>query len=68
MSFKRIGNKVYELGEFNEFISCPISGSGEKVIQYSKDEEFKDNFDTSLTLSSRAVFNNANSIDWGEWH
>ena len=66
MSFKRIGNKVYELGDFNEFISCPISDTAERVVQYSKDGEFKDNFNTSLTLSSRTVFNNANGIDWGE--
>lgn len=67
MSFKRIGNKVYEIGDFNEFTVCPVANSAERVVQFSKDENFKENFDTSLSLSSRAVYNNANSIDWNEW-
>lgn len=66
-SYRRIGNKVYELGDFNEFICCPVINSAKYTVQYSKDGDFKDNFNTHLTLSDKALFNNASSQDWKPW-
>ena len=67
MSYKRIGESAFEIGEFNEFVCCPIVDTLTYDIQYSKTDEFVDNFNTNLTLSDKAVYNNAAMLDWGKW-
>lgn len=66
ISIKRIGNKLYELGSENTFICCPDLLSKKCVVQFSKNGEFKDEFNTSLSLSSRTICNNANMLNWEE--
>ena len=67
ISYKRIGETAFEIGEFNQFICCPVIDTITYDIQYSKTTEFGDNFNTNLTLSDKAVYNNAAMLDWGKW-
>jgi len=67
MSYRRIGNNIFEIGAFNRFVVCPDTSTVNYVIQNSKDGKFEDNFDTHLSLSEKAVYNNAAMLDWDEW-
>ena len=67
VSYRRIGNKIFELGDFNQIICCPVINTAKYVVQYSKDGKFEDNFNTYLSLSDKALYNNASSQEWKAW-
>lgn len=66
-SYRRIGSKIYELGDFSQFICCPVINTAKCVVQYSADGKFGDNFSTYLSLTDKALYNNASSQNWKPW-
>ena len=64
MSYTKLSKEAYEIGAFNQFVCCPVLETATYTVQYSENGEFEDNFNTHLTLSNRAVYSNAASLDW----
>ena len=66
-SYRRIGQETYELDVYNDLTISPVISSCLYQIQYSETEEFKDEFNTKLVLDTEAMWNSANSHNWGAW-
>ena len=67
VSFNKLGDHIYEVGNFNQFVIAPVRYSFKMIDQYSVDGEFGPNFDTKLTVSTRSLFYMADAIDWSRW-
>ena len=67
VSFNKLGDHIYEVGNFNQFVIAPVRYSFKMADQYSVDGEFGPNFDTKLTVSTRSLFYMADAIDWSNW-
>ena len=64
LSFYKLGDDVYEIGAFNNFVMASVKYSAKAVLQHSNDGKFKNNFDTRLSLTTKALYYSADMIDW----
>ena len=67
VSVKRIADKTYEIGYFNNFLVSPVYETVKYAIQYSEDNKYKAFGDSYLELSNKAVYECANLINWAKW-
>lgn len=67
ISFKKLKDKVYEVGNYNQFVISPVRDTFKMVEQHSYDGNFGPNFDTKLTVSTKAIYNLGDMIDWSRW-
>ena len=67
VSFNKLDEHIYEVGNYNQFVIAPVRYSLTMDEQYSEDGEFGPNFDTKLTVSTKSLYNLADSIDWSNW-
>ena len=67
ISFKKLKDHVYEIGNFNQFVIAPVKFSFKMDYQYSENLEFGKNFDNKLTVSTKTLYNMGDMIDWSEW-
>ena len=67
VSFNKLGEHIYEIGNYNQFVIAPVRYSFKMDSQYSENGEFGTNFDTHLTVSTRSLFYMADAIDWSNW-
>lgn len=64
ISFKKLKDHVYEIGDFNQFVIAPVKYSLKMDYQHSYDGNFGQNFDNKLTVSTKAIYYMADMIDW----
>ena len=67
VSFNKLDTHIYEVGNYNQFVIAPVRGTFKLDEQYSEDGVFGPNFDTKLTISTKSLYNLADSIDWSQW-
>ena len=67
-SYKRIGEREYEIDAFNYLTVCPVIASQKEVLQYSETPEFHDEFNKTFEIDTEWMWFYAKSHNWGEWH
>lgn len=67
VSFKKLKDRVYEIGDFNQFVIAPVKNSFKMDYQFSSDLNFGKNFDTKISVSTKTLYNMGDMIDWSEW-
>ena len=66
-SYKRIGEKEFEIDAYNYLTVCPVLGSQHQEIQYSETEDFKDEFEKNFEIDTEWMYWYAKSHNWGSW-
>ena len=64
-SVTKLANGKYELGPSSKFLLSPIVTSLDVLAQYSRDEEFGNNFTKKLEYSNKMFYDIALGLDWG---
>ena len=64
VSFERLANDKYMIGNYNYFIMSPVMETSRRVFQYSEDGDFNSNFETKLKVTSKGLYYAADAIDW----